>query len=136
MNIKVVERPAEVQVTYLEKASATVLEEGQMCVLDAGKLAVEAGSDPAACAYVAATAKAGETKVAVLNSPLVRFSGKADTNFAKTMRGKEVALVVTVGVHMVDPGTAGNGTLKIASDEAAGTVGSDKDVNFYIKNTL
>ena len=89
----------------LDKASATVIEAGDMVGLTNG-LAVKAGAATSKIAYAPFGAGDGDTEIQVVADPNALYLGTADANFAVTDRGAEVDMVVTSSTQYVDIGAS------------------------------
>lgn len=111
----------------LAKASATVIEAGDMVELASG-LAIKATATSAAIAFSPSGAPAGVTTVQVLNDPDAEFLGTADANFAVANRGTEVDLVVNTNAQEIDVGASTTDVLKVDVSKDAGTVGAKTNV--------
>lgn len=118
----------------LEKASATVIEPGDMVALSSG-LAIKAVAASAAVAYAPYGAAAGETTVQVVADPEAEYVGTADANFAVAQRGTEVDLVGTTN-QLIDVGASTTDVFKISVGEDAGTVGSTANVRIKINKFI
>lgn len=119
----------------LAKASATVIEAGDMVALSSG-LAIKAVDGSAAIAYSPNWAGNGETTIQVLVDRDAEFVGTADANFAAANRGAEVDMVVTWGVQLIDVGTSTTDVFKVSIGSDAGTVGSTSTVKVKINKFL
>lgn len=119
----------------LVKASATVIEAGDMVELASG-LAIKATATGTSLAWSPSGAPAGVTTVQVLNDPKAEFTGTADAVFAVTQRGTEVDLVVNTGAQQIDVGASTTDVLKVDVSDDAGTVGSASNVTVRINKFL
>ena len=120
----------------IEKASATVIEAGDMVALDAGGLAIKATAASTAIAWTRTGAIAGELSVQVLDDPKAEFAGKGDANFAKAQRGTIVDLVVNANVQEIDVGASVTDVLVISPASDAGTVGATGGIKVRINKFL
>lgn len=118
----------------LAKASATVIEAGDMVALSSG-LAIKAVAGSAKIAYSPFGAPAGETTVQVLNDPKAEFTGAGDAVFAVTQRGSEVDLVVNSTVQQIDVGASSTDVFIISPGEDAGVVDSAANIKVRINAT-
>lgn len=130
-----VDRNGEPVLQKLEKASATVIEEGDMVALSSG-LAVKADETSTAIAYAAAPAASGDTSVLVINDEDAVYEGAADANLADSNRGTEVDLVVSGSTQKIDLGSSSTDVFKVMPGEEAGTAGQSASVYVKINKTL
>lgn len=117
------------------KASATVIEAGDLVAIDSG-LIIKATKDSTALAYAPYGAGNGETKVEVTIGNDFSLIGTADANFAVANKGTEVDVVVSDGAQLIDLGTSTTDVLKVAITEDAGTVGSTASVEVKINKPI
>ena len=120
---------------WLEKASATVIEPGDMVALSSW-LAIKAVAGSTAIAYAPIGARDGETSIAILNDKEAEFYGTGDAVFAKTMRGAEVDLVVNSTAQQIDVGASTTDVFKISAGSDAGTVDSSDSIVVKINKPL
>lgn len=133
-DFKIHSTPSTLVTKTLDKASATVLEEGDMCTLDTG-LAIKAVAASAALAYVCESVGVGDTEVIVVATPGVVYEGTGDANFAVAQRGTEVDLVGTTTL-LIDVGASTTDVFKIEPGTDAGTVGSTAGILVTINKPL
>lgn len=95
----------------LAKASATVIEPGDMVALSSG-LAIKAVAASTAIGYTIAGAGDGETEIQIVGDPDALYLGTADANFAVTDRGIECDLVGTT-TQLVDLGASTTDVFKV-----------------------
>lgn len=126
--------PSTLTTKTLAIASATVLEEGDMCALTSG-LATKAVAASTAIAYVAQPSAVGDTTVEVVTTPGVVYKGTGDAVFAAAQRGTEVDLVGTTTL-LIDVGASTTDVFKIEPGADAGTVGSTDDILVTINKPL
>ena len=119
----------------LEKASATVIEAGDLVALDAGGLAIKAIAASTAVAFAEAGAGDGETTITVNNDSTLILSGTAGTNFAKANRGAEVDISGTT-TQLINLAASVTDVLKVLPSENAGTVGATTEVLVKINKPL
>lgn len=119
----------------LEKASATVIEAGDLVTLDAGGLAIKAVAASTAIAFCPGGAGDWETTVDIAVDPELILSGTADANFAKANRGTEVDLVGTT-TQLIDIGASTTDVLKVLPGTNAGTVGAATNVLVTINKPI
>ena len=133
MDFKIYSVPNDVVTKTLAKASATVIEAGDMVALSSG-LAIKAVAASTALGFAVAGAGDGETEIVVISDPNVVFQGTADANFAVANRGTEVDLVGTT-TQLIDLGTSTTDVFKVEPGSNAGTVGSTEGVLVRINKT-
>ena len=119
----------------LEKASATVIEAGDLVALDANGLAIKAVAASTQLAFTPTWAGDGDTEIDVIVDDNLVLSGTGDANFAESMRGTEVDLVGTT-TQLIDVWTSATDVLKILPSTDAGTVGATTDIRFTINKPL
>ena len=124
-----------VPTVFITKASATVIEAGDLVALDTG-LAIKATAASTALAYAPNGAGDGETKIEVTVGNDFLLEGTADANFAVTNKGTEVDVVVASTVQKIDLGSSTTDVLKVDISENAGTVGSANNVRVKINKPL
>lgn len=124
-----------VRTTKVVKASATVIETGDLVALSSG-LAIKAVAASTAVAYCTQGAGDGETEVEVTVGNDFTLVGTADANFAVTNKGAEVDLVVNSGAQQIDLGSSTTDVLKVGISETAGTAGSPAKVEVKINKPL
>jgi len=117
------------------KASATVIEAGDLVALSSG-LIVKATASSTAVGYAVSGAAAGVEDIAVTVGNDFTLIGTGDANFAVTQKGSEVDIVVTSGAQLVDVGASATDVLKIGIGEDAGTVGSTSNIEVRINKPL
>ena len=119
----------------LEKASATVIEAGDMVTLDAGGLAIKAVAASTRIAYAMADAVAGDLSVMILDDPKAEFEGTAAANFAKANRGLVCDISGTTNL-LINTAASATGVLEVSPSDDAGTVGSTANVRVRINKPL
>ena len=119
----------------LEKASATVIEAGDLVALVSG-LAIKATAASTAIAYCEGGWADGETEIQVVVDATLEISGTADANFAVTNRGTEVDLVVNSTNQEIDLGASVTDVFKILPGTDAGTASSAENVRVTINKPL
>lgn len=125
----------QVRTVRCAKASATVIEAGDLVAIDAG-LIIKATDASTALAYAPYGASNGDLFVEVTVGNDFTLKGKADANFAVANKGTEVDLVVTNNVQLIDLGTSTTDVLKVGIAEDAGVVGSTLNVEVKINKPL
>ena len=135
-DFKMVSTYSDTRRIELEKASATVIEAGDLVTLDAGGLAIKATAASTALAFSEVGAGDGETTITVVSDDRVLLEGTADANFAKANRGAEVDLVVNSNNQEIDLGASTTDVLKVAPSTDAGTVGSAEKVRVRINKVI
>ncbi len=118
----------------LAKASATVIEAGDMVALSSG-LAIKAVAGSAKIAYSPHGAAAGETTVQILNDSKAEFIGTGDAVFAVAQRGTEVDLVVNSTNQEIDVGASTTDVFVISVAEDAGVVDSADNIKVRINES-
>ena len=119
----------------LEKASATVIEAGDLVTLDANGLAIKAVAASTQLAFTEAGAWAGELTIDVVVDDNLVLSGTWDAVYAESMRASEVDLVGTTTL-LVDVWASVTDVLKILPSTDAGTVGATTDIRVTINKPL
>lgn len=119
---------------YLTKASATVIEKGDMVALSSG-LAIKAVAGSTAIAYAMADAIDWDTVVAVLDDKNAEFIGTGDAVFAVTYKWAEVDLVGTTN-QLIDLGSTSTDVFKVSADQNAGTVDSSDSITVRINKPI
>jgi len=133
-DFKIYSTPTTIVTKTLAIASATVLEEGDMCALTAG-LATKGVAASTALAYVAEASAVGDTTVKVVATPGVVYEGTGDAVFAAAQRGTEVDLVGTTTL-LIDVGASTTDVFKIEAGTDAGTIGSTAGILVSINKPL
>lgn len=133
-DFKIYSTPGTLETKTLAIASATVLEEGDMCAMVAG-LATKAVAASAKIAYVAEPSAVGDTTVKVVTTPGVVYEGTGDAVFAVAQRGTEVDLVGTTTLK-IDVGASVTDVFKIEPGVNAGTVGDATGILVTINKAL
>lgn len=119
----------------LEKDPATTLEQGQLCSIDAGGLAIKTTALSTEVALVMAVLS--DTRVQVMADDTVVLKGTADANFAKANRNTEVDVAIDgSGNQLIDLGASSTDVLKVLASEEAGTVGSTLNVLVRINKPI
>ena len=119
----------------LAKATATVIEAGDMVALSSG-LAIKAVTASAAIAYSPFGAGSSTTTVQILNDPLAEFTGDGDDVFAVTDRGLTKDMVYSGTQQVIDMGTTSTAVFKVAPSTWAWTVSSKKTIKVRINKFL
>lgn len=135
-DFKVVSTNSDTRRITLVKASATVIEAGDMVTLDAGWLAIKGVAGSTSLAYTEVGAGDGETSISVIADKTIVFEGTADANFAAANRGALVDLVTNTGAQEIDLGASVTDVFKVVPSSDAGTVGSTEKVRVVINNFL
>lgn len=135
-DFKIVRTGVNNQTETLEKASATVIEAGDMVALDAGGLAIKATAASTAIAFTEGGAGDGDLTIEVVADPDLVLKGTGDAVFAESMRGTEVDLVINGTNQQIDVGASVTDVLKIAAGEEAGTVASTDGIVVKINKPL
>lgn len=117
------------------KASATVIEAGDLVALSSG-LIIKAVAGSTAIAYAPNGAGDGETEIDVTVGNDFTLVGTADANFAVTNKGAEVDVVVNSNAQQIDLGASTTDVLKVGIGEDAGTVGAATNVEVRINKPL
>jgi len=113
----------QVRTNKAVKASATVIEAGDLVTLSSG-LIIKAVAGSTELAYAPHGAAAGETLVDVTVGDDFELVGTSDAVFAVTDKGAIVDMVVTATKQYIDKGESTTNVFKIAIDKDAGIVGS------------
>ena len=116
------------------KASATVIEAGDLVTLSSG-LIIKAVAGSAAIAFAPHGAPAGVTEIAVPVANDFTSIGTRDNVFAVTMTGAEVDLIGTTTLLIDDDATTTD-VFKVCIDKDAGVVGSTANVAVKINKPL
>jgi len=124
----------QVRTVRCAKASATVIEAGDLVAIDTG-LIIKAVAASTAVAYAPYGAGNGDLFVEVSVGNDFTLIGTADANFAVANKGTEVDLVGTTNL-LIDLGTSTTDVLKVGIAEDAGTVDSTKNVEVRINKPL
>jgi hypothetical protein len=119
----------------LAKASATVIEPGDMVTLTSG-LATKADHASTSIAFCPNGWITGDTTIQVLNDANAEFTGTADANFAVTQRGTEVDLVMSGTAQQIDVGSSTTDVFKVSIGSDAGTVDAKTNVKVRINKFL
>lgn len=135
MDFKIVGGINGVPTVLATKASATVIEAGDLVAIDTG-LIIKATAASTAIAYAPNGAGAGKTKIEVTVGNDFVLEGTADANFAVANKGAEVDVVVASGVQKIDLGESTTDVLKVDISENAGTAGSASNVRVKINKPL
>lgn len=117
------------------KASATVIEPGDLVAIDTG-LIIKATAASAALAYCPDGGANGVTEIEVTEGNDFTLRGKGDTNFAVAQKGTEVDLVVNTNEQQIDLGASSTKVLKVSLGEDAGTVGAATDIEVRINKPI
>lgn len=136
MDFTIVQRGPNSTTATLAKASATVIEAGDLVALDAGGLAIKATAASTQVLYTETGAANGDTEILVITDTDLILRGTADANFAASNRATEVDIVVTWNNQLIDLGASVTDVLKVVPDSKAGTVGSANNVLVRINKTL
>lgn len=130
-----VKNSEQVRTVRCNKASATVIEAGDLVAMDSG-LIIKATATSTALGYAPFAAGNGDLFVEVSLGNDFTLVGTADANFAVANKGTEVDLVVTNGVQLIDLGTSTTDVLKVSIDTSAGVAGSAANVEVKINKPL
>lgn len=125
----------QVRTVRATKASATVIEAGDLVAIEDG-LIVKATATSTAVGYAPYAAGDGETSVEVSVGNDFTLIGTADANFAVTDKGAEVDIVVANNKQLIDVSSSSTDVLKVDISEEAGTVGSAANVAVKINKPL
>ena len=136
VDFKIVSTFSDTRRITLEKASATVIEAGDLVTLDAGGLAIKAVAGSTKLAFTEVGAGNGVTTMTVVSDERVLLEGKGDANFAKANRGAEVDLVVNGTNQEIDLGASTTDVLKVDASNTAGTVGSADKIRVTINKSI
>ena len=116
------------------KASATVIEAGDLVTLDTG-LIIKADAGSAAIAFAPHGAPAGVTEIDVTVGNDFTLIGTGENVFAVTQKGTEVDLVGTTTL-LIDNNATTTDVFKVCIDKDAGVVGSTANVAVKINKPL
>ena len=136
VDFKIVSTFSDTRRITLEKASATVIEAGDLVTLDAGGLAIKATAASTKLAFTEVGAGIGETTMTVVSDERVLLEGKGDANFAKANRGAEVDLVVNANNQEIDLGASTTDVFKVDASNTAGTVGAADKIRVKINKAI
>jgi hypothetical protein len=125
----------QVRTVKAVKASATVIEAGDLVALSSG-LIIKAVAGSTAIAWAPSGAGDGETLVDVTVGNDFELVGTSDAAFAVTDKGAEVDMIVTSTVQYVDLGESTTDVFKVAIDQNAGTASSTASVVVKINKPL
>ena len=125
----------QVRTIIAEKASATVIEAGDLVAISSG-LIIKATAASTAIAYCPKGAAAGVTKVEISKGNDFTLKATADAVFAKTHRGVNVDVVVTSNVQYIDIGTTSTEVLTVGVGQDSGVVGSASNVEVKINKPI
>ena len=134
--IRIRDNVANANLVTLEKASATVILEGQFVALDANGLAIVALATSTGVAYAPADALAGAVTVQVVNDKNVVFEGTSSANFAEAQRGVTYDIISSAGVQTINIAASTLNVVKVIPDNDAGTVGAATAVKLSINATI
>lgn len=123
----------QVRLVRCTKASATVIEAGDLVAISSG-LIIKAVAASTAVGFCPNGGADGETSVEVTVGNDFTLSGTADANFAVANKGTEVDITDTT--QLIDLGTSTTDVLKVDISENAGTVGSTSNVIVRINKPL
>lgn len=118
-----------------DKASATVIEAGDLVAMDDSRLIIKAVADSAAIAYAPNGAGNGETEIDVTVGNDFTLVGTAKNNFAVTQKGTEVDLVGTTNL-LIDNNATTTKVLKIGIAKDSGVANSKANVEVRINKPL
>ena len=135
MDFKIVGGINGVPTVLATKASATVIEAGDLVAIDTG-LIIKATANSTAIAYAPNGAGNGETKIEVTVGNDFVLEGTARDNFAVANKGAEVDVIVASGVQKINLGESTTDVLKVDISENAGTAGSASNVRVKINKPL
>ncbi len=136
MDFKVYRSGSSDNTMTLEKASATIIEAGDLVALDASWLAIKATAASTALAFCEGGWADWETEIQVSTDPELILSGTGDAVFAKAQRWTTVDLVVNAWVQQIDVWASLVDVLKILPSTDAGTVGSAAGILVKIAKPL
>lgn len=125
----------QVRTVRAEKASATVIEAGDLVTLDSNKLVIKAVAASTAVAFAPKGAGDGEVEIEVTVGNDFTLLGTGDAVFAESMRGTEVDLVGTTN-QLVDVGASATDVLIIGIGVDSGVVGSTSGIEVKINKPL
>jgi len=135
MDFKAVQTGPLTTARTVKKASATVIEAGDAVALDTGLL-IKATATSAAIGWAPSGAGDGETTCVVMSGPDLVLEGTGDANYAVTMQGTEVDIVVTSTVQLIDVGSSATDVFKIDYGTLAGTAGAATGIRVRINKPL
>ena len=134
-DFKIISTGVNNRTMQLEKASATVIEAGDLVTLDANGLAIKAVAASTQVAFTEAGAWDGETTIDIIVDDNLVLSGTWDAVYAEAQRGTEVDLVGTTTL-LIDVWASTTDVLKILPSTDAGTVGATTDIRVTINKPL
>lgn len=117
------------------KASATVIETGDLVTLSSG-LAIKAVAASTAVGYCTKGAGNGETEIEVTIGNDFTLVGTANANFAVANKGVVCDIITVSNAQQIAPATAVTGVLRIGVGKNSGTVGSASKVEVKIEKPL
>lgn len=129
-----VENGEKLRTRICKKASATVIEAGDIVAISSG-LIIKAVAASAKIAYAPKGAGDGETEIEVTEGCDFTLRGTGDAAFAVAQRGTEVDLVVNSGAQQIDVGASSTDVFIISPDQNAGVVDSAADIEVRINPT-
>lgn len=135
MDFKIYKSGAANKTATLAKASATVIEAGDLVALSSG-LAIKATAASTAIAFCEGGGADGETTIEVVTDRDLELVGTADANFAVTDRWAEVDLVVNSTNQEIDLWASTTDVLKVLPGTNAGTAGAATEVRVVINKPL
>jgi len=124
----------QLRTVIAKKASATVIEAGDLVTLDTG-LIIKAVAASTAIAYAPHDAAAGETDIEVTVGNDFTLVGTADANFAVTDKGLFQDLKGTTDL-LIDLGTSSTDVFQVGTAEDSGVAGSTLNVEVRINKPL
>jgi len=113
-----------------EKASATVIEEGDLVTLTSN-LIVKAGAGSTTLAYAINAGADGETSIEVTEGNDFTLTGTGDAVWSEDYRGDTAGISGTTDL-LVDVTGASTNVIRLGVSEDAGVVGSTADIEFKI----
>lgn len=134
-DFRIVETGVNNRTMQLEKASATVIEAGDLVTLDANGLAIKAVAASTVLAFTEAWAGDGETTIEIIVDDNLILEGTWDAVYAESMRGTEVDLVGTTTL-LIDVWASTTDVFKILPTTNAGTVGSTDNIRVKINKPI
>lgn len=117
------------------KASATVIEAGDLVALSSG-LIVKAGAADTAVAYAPNGAGDGETLIDVTVGNDFTLIGTGDAAFAATDRGSLADIAISGSAQQIDVSASSTNVLKVGISQDSGTVGSAANIEVRIDKPL
>lgn len=122
---------------FVPKASATVIEAGDLVAIDSGSLVVKAGAASTAIAYAPNGAANGDTvcEITVGNDFELVGLKEADAAYATDQRGDLCDLKGTTDL-IIDNDTSSTNVFQIAVDQDAGVVGSKYNIAVKINKPI